>query len=302
MIDTSLELGLTPIVTLHHFTLPAWFAGQGGWLHPDAVDIFGRYVEQTATILDGVEWVCTINEPNMVATMVAIIKNAQAPSGTGAVTARVLPSPDSDAADAITAAHKRAVEILHRTTSAKVGWTIANQQYEPTLGNEIMFEQTRYTWEDRYLLASRGDDFVGVQAYTSQKADHNGPVPHPPHPDNTMTGWAYRPDALEMALRHSWEVTGGVPMLVTENGIATDDDAQRIRYTEAALHGLEAAAKDGMDIRGYLHWSALDNYEWGEWHPTFGLIAVDRNNFTRSPKPSLGWLGDGARTNTKAAV
>jgi beta-glucosidase len=302
MIDTSLELGLTPIVTLHHFTLPAWFAGQGGWLHPDAVDIFGRYVEQTATILDGVEWVCTINEPNMVATMVAIIKNAQAPSGTGAVTARVLPSPDPDAADAITAAHKRAVEILHRTTSAKVGWTIANQQYEPTLGNEIMFEQTRYTWEDRYLLASRGDDFVGVQAYTSQKADHNGPVPHPPHPDNTMTGWAYRPDALEMALRHSWEVTGGVPMLVTENGIATDDDAQRIRYTEAALHGLEAAAKDGMDIRGYLHWSALDNYEWGEWHPTFGLIAVDRNNFTRSPKPSLGWLGDVARTNTKAAV
>ena len=54
---------------------------------------------------------------------------------------------------------------------------------------------------------------------------------------------------------------------------------------------------DGIDVRGYLHWSLLDNYEWGHWGPTFGLIAVDRETFVRTPKPSLGWLGEVARRN-----
>ncbi|MGW1787342.1 family 1 glycosylhydrolase, partial [Streptomyces sp. NPDC002143] len=67
------------------------------------------------------------------------------------------------------------------------------------------------------------------------------------------------------------------------------------RYTTEALGHLFAAIDDGVDVRGYLHWSALDNYEWGHWGPTFGLIAVDRETFERQPKPSLAWLGEVAR-------
>jgi beta-glucosidase len=103
-----------------------------------------------------------------------------------------------------------------------------------------------------------------------------------------------------MAVRHAHEVTGGVPILVTENGIATADDTQRIRYTREALEGLHRAMTDGIDVRGYLHWSLLDNYEWGHWAPTFGLIAVDRETFVRSPKPSLAWLGETARRGSLA--
>jgi beta-glucosidase len=88
---------------------------------------------------------------------------------------------------------------------------------------------------------------------------------------------------------------GTVPVVVTENGIATADDARRIRYTDAALRGLFAAVDDGIDVRGYLHWSLLDNYEWGHWGPTFGLASADRETFVRTPKPSLAWLGDVAR-------
>jgi beta-glucosidase len=99
-----------------------------------------------------------------------------------------------------------------------------------------------------------------------------------------------------MAVRHTAEVTGGVPILVTENGIATADDNRRIAYTREALQHLSTAMDDGVDVRGYLHWSALDNYEWGHWEPTFGLIAVDHETFERHPKPSLGWLGDVARS------
>lgn len=86
-------------------------------------------------------------------------------------------------------------------------------------------------------------------------------------------------------------------MIVTENGMATSDDARRIDYTTGALAGMAEAIADGCDVRGYLHWSLLDNYEWGSFRPTFGLIAVDHETFARTPKPSLGWLGGLAQRN-----
>jgi beta-glucosidase len=87
-----------------------------------------------------------------------------------------------------------------------------------------------------------------------------------------------------------------VPVVVTENGIATQDDARRIDYTHDALVGVHEAMADGIDVRGYLHWSALDNYEWGSYAPTFGLISWDRETFARTVKPSARWLGEVART------
>ncbi|MGO7984124.1 family 1 glycosylhydrolase, partial [Rhizobium johnstonii] len=78
---------------------------------------------------------------------------------------------------------------------------------------------------------------------------------------------------------------------------ATADDERRIAYTTGALQGLLDTIADGIDVRGYLHWSALDNFEWGHWEPTFGLIAVDRETFVRTPKPSLAWLGGVAQRN-----
>jgi beta-glucosidase len=89
-----------------------------------------------------------------------------------------------------------------------------------------------------------------------------------------------------------------VPLLVTENGIATSDDEDRIRFTTDALRGLAAAIDDGADVRGYVHWSLLDNFEWMlGYRPTFGLVSVDRETFVRTPKPSLAWLGEVARRN-----
>jgi beta-glucosidase len=148
-----------------------------------------------------------------------------------------------------------------------------------------------------YLEAAREDDFIGVQSYTSQMVDKDGVVPHAEDPSNTLMGWAYRPDAPGIAIRHTREILGEVPILVTENGIATDDDERRIEYTTGALNRVLDAIADGIDVRGYVHWSLLDNFEWGRWHPTFGLIAVDRETFERRPKPSLAWLGAISREN-----
>lgn len=306
MIDTAIGFGLTPVVTLHHFTAPRWFAEEGGWLGPKGIERFRNYVQAAAGILGDVEWVCTMNEPNMLAIMVWMsdpVRSAAARKQLLTPTVAddqfpVLPDPEPEVGFRLAEAHHAAREILKRETDAKVGWTVANHALTATPGNEEKLREVQYIKEDLYLEAARGDDFIGVQSYSSQAVDANGVIPHPPAPDNTLTGAAYRPDALGIAVRHTWDVTGGVPILVTENGIATADDAQRIAYTADALHHLFAAIDDGIDIRGYLHWSALDNFEWGHWKPTFGLIAVDRETFARTPKPSLAWLGEMAKASS----
>ncbi|GKQ41962.1 family 1 glycosylhydrolase [Streptomyces sp. A012304] len=304
MIETAFELGLTPVVTLHHFTSPLWFAQEGGWLGERAIDRFRTYVETVAPILDGVEWVVTMNEPNMLAIMVGMARAFQNPQADGEWQSPTLdhegprpplPAPDPAIGARLVEAHHAARAALRERTGAKVGWTVANRAFVARPDAEEKKRELERTWEDLYLDGARGDDFVGVQSYSSQWVGQDGIEPYPPHPDNTLVGTAYRPDALGIAVRHTAEVTGGLPILVTENGIATGDDTRRIAYTGEALEHLGKAIADGVDVRGYLHWSLLDNYEWGHWAPTFGLVEVDRETFERRPKPSLAWLGETAR-------
>ncbi|GGJ22222.1 glycoside hydrolase family 1 protein [Paenarthrobacter histidinolovorans] len=293
MIDTCISLGLKPVVTLHHFTHPLWFDTKR-WLAEDAVDHFARYVEQVCTILDDVEWVCTINEPNIV----AINHGIQLSLAAGEAydpNRSYLPNPE--VGQALIAAHRVAAKIVRSNTKAKVGWTVANQAFTASPGAQDKHAEIQYIFEDMYLEAARGDDFVGVQSYTSQPIDADGIVRHPEHPDNTIMGWAYRPDALGIALRHTREMLPNTPIMVTENGIATADDERRIAYTSEALGHMHDVIEEGADIRGYIHWSLLDNFEWGRWAPTFGLVAVNRETFERTPKPSLTFLGSVAKAN-----
>ncbi|MWV51555.1 family 1 glycosylhydrolase (plasmid) [Rathayibacter sp. VKM Ac-2803] len=313
MIDTALQLGLTPVVTLHHFTNPRWLADEGGWLSDSTVDRFTAYAEAVTGILDGVEWVATMNEPNMLAMMTGMSRRVADPKATkkwmsptvegeaGAAGARPqLPPPDLEVGQRLIDAHHAVRDLVRSRTGAKVGWTVANRAYEALPGGQEKADELSRIWEDVYLEAARGDDFIGVQSYSTLTVGPDGLVPHEPKSDDTLVGTPYRPDALGIAARHAWEVTGGVPILVTENGIATSDDTQRIAYTEGALEALAGAIADGIDVRGYLHWTLLDNFEWGHWAPTFGLIAVDRTTFVRTPKPSLTWLGSVAKDNGAA--
>jgi beta-glucosidase len=89
-----------------------------------------------------------------------------------------------------------------------------------------------------------------------------------------------------------------VPIFVTENGIGTTDDPQRIEYVRRALAGVARCLRDGLDVRGYFYWSLMDNFEWlFGYGPQFGLIAVDRGTQMRQIKPSAAWLGAIARRN-----
>jgi beta-glucosidase len=287
MVDTARELGLEPVLTLHHFTNPRWFAERGGWTAPDAVERFVRYVEAALPVLEGVRLVCTFNEPNMTAVLASegALESFQA---------GVLPPGDPAVSQTLVSAHRAVRETL-RGAGHQVGWTVAGQAFQALPGAEQVRDDHAWSREDLFLDAARDDDWLGVQAYTRTVIGPDGPVPASDGVERTLTGWEYYPAALEEAARHAWDVTGGVPLLVTENGIATGDDSRRVDYTRDALAGLQRVADDGATVLGYLHWSALDNYEWGSYTPTFGLIGWDRETFARTPKPSLAWLGEQAR-------
>ncbi|GAA3105304.1 family 1 glycosylhydrolase [Streptomyces rectiviolaceus] len=295
MVEGAIERGLRPMVTLHHFTVPQWFEARGGWTAEGAVELFARYVAACAPVIgEDVRHVCTINEPNMIAVMAG-----QAKAGDIGFPPAGLPTPDEETSHAVIAAHRAAVkEVKAINPEIQAGWTIANQVYQALPGAEDVAAAYRHPREDIFIEAARGDDWIGVQSYTRTEIGSDGPIPWPDDVERTLTQWEYYPAAVGHALRHTAEVLGNgdVPMIVTENGIATADDARRVDYYKGALDAVAACLQDGLNIDGYLAWSALDNYEWGSYKPTFGLIAWDRETFARTAKPSAVWLGGLGRT------
>ncbi|MCU7724280.1 family 1 glycosylhydrolase [Actinoplanes sp. KI2] len=292
MVECCQAYGITPMVTLNHFTVPRWMDALGGWHHRDAAELFGRFTESALPIVrDGVEWVCTINEPNIIACREGAADPGAEPVAYG------MARPHRKVSAELARAHRMAREVLATVPGVRSGWTVATQAIHAVPGCEEQAAEYSYPLEEYFLEAARGDDFVGVQAYTRTFVDRTGALPPPAGAETTLTGWEYFPQALAIGVRNAWKVTAGTPVVVTENGIATADDPRRIDYTRDALAGLHDTIAEGVDVRGYYHWSALDNYEWGRWSPTFGLIAVDRATFQRTVKPSAKWLGEVARAN-----
>jgi beta-glucosidase len=149
-----------------------------------------------------------------------------------------------------------------------------------------------------FLEQLQGDNFVGVQTYSRTRFGAEGILPEEEGVELTQMGYEFWPEALEATIRDAAAKTG-LPVIVAENGIGTEDDTRRIEYVRRALQGVVNCLKDGLDIRGYTYWSAFDNYEWSlGYRPTFGLIAVNRETQERTVKPSARWLGAIARANS----
>jgi beta-glucosidase len=138
----------------------------------------------------------------------------------------------------------------------------------------------------RWLELAREDDFVGVQNYERTWYDASGPVPARSDTPRNQMGSAVEPGSLGGAVRYVYDETH-VPVLVTEHGIGTDDDALRAGFIEPSLVGLLDEIDQGVPVLGYCHWTLLDNFEWifgYAFH--YGLFTVDRTTFSRTPKPS----------------
>ncbi|HET9588549.1 MAG TPA: glycoside hydrolase family 1 protein [Anaerolineales bacterium] len=308
------EHGINPMVTFHHFTSPRWLIASGGWENKDTVDKFARYCERTTESLgDLIGAACTINEANIAALLVKLgfapptEERQRAPWWSAAAGAFGVPPErlapflyalTPEAIEIVLSAHRKGVEAIKSGPGDfPAGVTLAVQDIQATEGGETLAAEMRREINDIFLEALQGDDFVGVQSYTRTRVGPEGILPDEEGVELTEMGYEFWPESLESTIRYAIEKTG-LPVIVTENGIATTDDTRRLEYIRRALRGVSNCLKDGLDVRGYTYWSALDNFEWSlGYRPTFGLIAVDRETQERTVKPSARWLGEVARAN-----
>ena len=293
MLDACHERGLTPVVTFHHFTTPRWAAADGGWANPVTAERFARFCDHAVDALgDRIGMACTINEPNIVPLM-GWLMGAFPPGRTQDL--------DGYAASTNTLidAHRRAVDALKSGPGDfPVGLTLSMSDWAAEPGHEARIDEFRSHHEDVYLEACRGDDFFGVQSYSRTRVGERGVIGPEKGVEVLPMGYEYWPDAAAASIRHAAEMLPGVPLYVTENGIGTDSDEQRISYLRDSLTAVRQTMDEGIDVRGFFHWSLMDNFEWAfGYQMKFGIVAVDRTTQQRTIKPSGRWLSNVVKTN-----
>lgn len=313
VVDGCRERGLKPIVTFNHFTSPRWFAVESGWLNPQAPDWFARYCDKVARAIGaGVDQAITFNEPNLPKLLEALalpkfvldlqdatLKRAAELTGSKKfVATNVVSSEDIEPIEEMMLiGHARAREAIKAVRGdLPVGVSIAlfdDQAQGGTERRDAMRERLYGAW----LRSARTDDFVGVQNYERAIWGADGAVEPPEGGMRNYRGAEVYGPSLAGAVQHAYAVAG-VPVLVTEHGVGTEDDAVRQWLIPDALRHLHDAMADGVEVTGYCHWSLLDNFEWiFGYGPKFGLHSVDRETFARTPKRSAYVYEGIARAN-----
>ncbi len=317
--------GMEPVVTLQHFTIPVWLAEAGGFAAPEAPVRFARYAAACAEALgDTATWWVTVNEPTVVAVLghlegqwppgerslrrtLAALRGLLRMHAAGAQALTTVASHHGRHAQVSIAHHER--RLVPRDAASRVDRTLARLP-------DYLFNR----WFLRSCVAGRilppvghGEavpglagslTYLGLNHYTSEAVSLDLRAPgmlfarHEAVPGLPVSsaGWAIDPLALRTALTVlSREV--GLPILITENGVADDHDELRPAYLRDHLHAVVEAIESGVDVRGYLYWTAWDNFEWVEGYTKrFGLIAVDRQTLERLPKPSAALFAEICRT------
>ncbi len=311
VLETCRAHGLKPVVTLNHFTTPIWFAARGGFEAPDSPDLFARYCAKAVEHLGGLMHLATtFNEANialLVQIMPGYAASASAAKAMIEAAAKASGSPKfsalSYADPAVTTpllqdAHRKAYDAIKAARPAlPVGLTLTTQDIQPAGPDSLADAYRERLYGDWIAIARSHADFVGVQTYTRFLVDAKGMVPPPQDAEMTDAGYEFYPQALANTIRWAHAAIGK-PIYVTENGIATNDDARRIAFIDQALAGLRDCLAEGIPVHAYLYWSLLDNFEWtAGFGKHFGLVAVDLKTFKRTLKPSALHLGSIARAN-----
>jgi beta-glucosidase len=292
------EQGIQPMVTLHHFTNPTWFARKGGWASNGAAHAFLPFVHRVIDQLgDLVGLWCTINEPNLY-------------GANGWVSGEFPPGRRGDVAALyrVTSNMRKAHELAYgaikrKWPDAPVGLSHHKLLFLPASDSrrDRWAAATSQLALDRWPVApgrlrrvvESTCDYVGIAHYWGQMCAFDARRPKdqfirrfnvPGRPVTDM-GLSTDPSWMRLVLN---ELRGlGKPVYITENGLATDDDEWRQRYITETLSNVLLAIADGVDVRGYFHWTNTDNFEWARGYSThFGLIAVDRKSLDRTIKPS----------------
>lgn len=315
------QRGMTPMVTLHHFTDPLWLMQAGGWENSEAVTHFEAYVRKViAALKDYVSLWCTINEPNVYASIGYVL--GEFPPGKHDLGAayRVMRN--------LVRGHAAAYHAIHELQpEARVGMAINYRGFQAA---KPWFPPDRWvasllstTYNDFFpQAASRGtvrffgrresipqakntQDFLGINYYTREKVAF-----HPFKPADLFSARYYDPKAelsptgfianqpLGFFEAFKWGKQFNLPIIVTENGVEDPEDSLRRRYLIQHIHQMWRAVNFNFPIEGYFHWTLVDNFEWERgWTQRFGLWELDVETQARRKRPSADMFAQICRQN-----
>ncbi len=291
---------IEPMVTLHHFTNPIWFSQLGGWENSRAVGLFSRYCEFVVSVLaKHVHYWITINEPTIYSSH-AYIFGTWPPQAKSLLKAK-------NVQDNQTWAHIKVYSLINKIYKEQnlpkpvIGIAhhiSAVYSCKDSLRNRLAIflrDQVYNYWILDNILRHKAMDFIGLNYYSRMLVDvknwslgsflwGNCPDNHQPLKKNSL-GWDIYPQGLLRVLLKLKKYN--LPVIITENGICTNDDNQRWEFLYDHLKNVHLAIEQGVDVRGYLYWSLLDNFEWHNgYDPRFGLIDVNYTTFHRTVRES----------------
>lgn len=285
------ERGIEPFVTLWHWTNPLWIRDTGGWENPKTADYFVRYVEKIVKEYPEVKYWLTINEPTVYIGL-GYVQGTQPPWVKKLSRANTVHKN-------LVKAHKLSYITIHKNSkNALVGFPhhlvyMAPKNNMPWTKLAVLMLEYIRNW--RFVNSVKNHyDFFGVQFYQSQTIGISlggkwgffsvSPTSGKPLDD---LGWAINPEGLYYLLKKSSRYSK--PIYVTESGLADARDIYRPKFIEDTLNWISKAIKDGVDVRGYFHWTFMDNYELPElrgFWARFGLIEIDFKTLKRKIRPS----------------
>jgi beta-glucosidase len=273
------DRNIEPFVTVWHWTLPLWLAQEGGLLAKKFPEYFARYAETLASEFKEVNFWITVNEPEVV-TWNGYGRGIWPPQYRSKFMVR-------KAMRALILAHKESyVRIKKIAPHSQVGATMHMDWFESAGGwinNLLAFFADRFV--NFYFLhgvLSR-IDFIGFNYYFHNRIDYGFNKNR--NQEVSDMGWEIYPEGIYRVLQRLKKYD--LPIYITENGLADAADSRRASFITRHLEWVEKAITEGVDVRGYFHWSLLDNFEWdkGFW-PRFGLIEVDYRTLERKIRPS----------------
>ena len=290
-ISELLELGIEPFLNIWHWTVPTWFSKKGGFAKRSNLKYFYRFVQKIAEEYGNqLTYIITLNEPNVYTGFSYIAGEWPPQEKNWLIALKVYFN--------LVTAHKKSYVILKKHKKhlqIGVAAQLANIQAKRphNFFDQLSTKWMRYIWNWWYLKRIRNyQDFVGINYYftdyyTGLFKRHNPSLPI------SDLGWYMEPEGLYPLLLRCW-VRFNKPIFVTENGVADSKDQYRRWWIEETIVAMERAISEGVDVRGYFHWSLLDNFEWKYgWWPKFGLVEVDReHSMKRTIRPSAKWFAE----------
>jgi beta-glucosidase len=315
------DRGMTPLVTLHHFSDPIWLSDMGGWENEKVIDYFVPFVRKVVDALHEYVtlWV-TINEPNVLSANGYLLGDFPPGKRDLRATLQVMTN--------LARAHAAAYHAIHEVQKeARVGLAIHYRGFLPARSwspldrmaaslQSSMFNDffpraalsgvLRFpAWSKRLPEAKGTQDFLGLNYYTQDLVSFDLLKPgemfghrfYPPDADLSENGYiANIPKGMFAALE--WGRQFEAPIIITENGVNDSEDKIRPRYLIQHLHQVWRAVNFNYPIKGYFHWTLVDNFEWERgWTQRFGLWGLNSETQARLKRPSVDLYADICKRN-----